>query len=264
MAILEQAIEAFKEQTKREYIAVHTNPCADMTVYQSKLGGVPYLPAGAAYPHSKLHPEQPLELLIQINFAEMPHLEDFPTQGILQIFINPADDRYFGCDSQIKHFAHLTLENQSEYRIIYHEAVGESAPIPEIPCGCLIEQTAQLIFEKKIGYMPYQTGSHEDFDEAFMAVYNQFADEEAFYPEDIEGCELALEKHFMTRAGHKIGGYQDDIWDAKWMRTEVLLLQIASDGCITWGDDGIAHFAISRADLQKRDFSRVKYTWECY
>ena len=271
MDALQRAIEEMKAKTAREYIAVHAEPCTDMTVYQSKFGGVPYLPAGFPYPQSKLHPEQPLRLLAQLNFAEMPHLGDFPEAGILQIYIEPDDDRFFGCDERIAHFENIQLENQSAFRILFHEAPDMSAPvsgdIPDFDGEFLVEQPERLTFEKKTGYMPY-TGSGDDaFHEAFMEIYNQYAENPLAYAEelpDIAGYEYAAEKQFCCRPAHQIGGYQADIWDAKWMHTEVLLLQIASDSCINWGDDGIAHFTMSLADLKQRDFSRVSYTWECY
>lgn len=49
-------------------------------------------------------PDKPLMLLAQINFEEMPSLEDFHDKGILQIYIEPEDDRFFGCDDRIRHF----------------------------------------------------------------------------------------------------------------------------------------------------------------
>ena len=30
-----------------------------------------------------------------------------------------------------------------------------------------------------------------------------------------------------------------------------------------WGDSGVANFFIDSEDLEKRDFSKVFYTWDC-
>lgn len=270
MDILQQAIAAFKAQTARRYVEIHAEPCADLTVYQSKFGGIPYLPEHFPYPHSKLHPEQPLRLLAQINFAEMPHLDDYPEQGILQIYLNPADDQYFGCDKQLAHFEHMQPENQSEYRVIYHETVDMSAPlsndIPAYDGEFLAEQPERITFAEKVGYMPYDSGS-DAFLEAFAEIYNSYAEQPVESKDALlalDGCELALEKTFPNRARHQLGGYRADVWDARWMDTEVLLLQIISDDSMQWGDDGIAHFTMKRDDLRRRDFSRVDYDWECY
>ncbi len=50
-------------------------PSDTLSLRQSKLGGLPYLPRGSEYPHHiKGHP---LVLLLQINFSEMPLLSNF-------------------------------------------------------------------------------------------------------------------------------------------------------------------------------------------
>ncbi len=52
----------------------------------SKLLGRPYLPKGFEYPRD---PDgKPLRLLAQINFADVPPLDDYPDEGILQFFIS--------------------------------------------------------------------------------------------------------------------------------------------------------------------------------
>ena len=59
-------------------------------LWQSHLGGVPYLPLGDEYPYTNRG--YPFALFAQINFAEMPPVPDFPTEGILQIFVDGMDD----------------------------------------------------------------------------------------------------------------------------------------------------------------------------
>ena len=58
----------------------------------SHLGGTPYLPHDASYPMGA--DGQPLWLCAQIDFSKMPPLPDFPTQGLLQIYL--SDWRYDG------------------------------------------------------------------------------------------------------------------------------------------------------------------------
>ena len=86
-----------------------------------------------------------------------------------------------------------------------------------------------------------------------------YSDEDETELENIFCAEDVFSKH----ERHKIGGYQNDVWDAGWNNTDVLLLQIVSRDGIQIGDDGIAHFIITREDLKSRDFSNVKYSWEC-
>ncbi|MDN5490601.1 MAG: DUF1963 domain-containing protein, partial [Acinetobacter sp.] len=33
---------------------------------------------------------------------------------------------------------------------------------------------------------------------------------------------------------------------------------------IMWGDSGVGNFFIHPDDLEKRDFSKVVYNWDCY
>ena len=90
-------------------------PCGNLTLSQSKIGGLPYLPLDAEYPRNPYH--QPLTLLAQINFAEMPPLPDFPTSGILQWFIDLHG--FFNCwglDSK-------NPLNQDGFRVLYYPAV---------------------------------------------------------------------------------------------------------------------------------------------
>ena len=97
----------------------------------------------------------------------------------------------------------------------------------------------------------------------------EFLDEDAydelfeFFQETDDGC--------MT-GGHWMLGYPSFTQEDP--RTEdspfdTLLLQIDSmrdeDGGnpILWGDCGVCNFFIARTDLEKLDFSRVLYNWDC-
>ncbi len=56
------------------------------TPWASRLGGLPYWAADEAYPRNDRG--QMYSFLIQLNFAEMPPLPDFPRHGLLQLFIH--------------------------------------------------------------------------------------------------------------------------------------------------------------------------------
>ncbi len=55
--------------------------------------------------------------LCQINFAEMPALAPFPTDGLMQIFV--ASDEMYGCA--------FPSEGQNGFTIIYHADTGDLA-----------------------------------------------------------------------------------------------------------------------------------------
>lgn len=102
------------------YLPLKPMRAASTTVFDSKLGGVPYFPKGMEYP-SVLEGEfagKPLQLLAQLNFAELPHLEGFPEKGILQFFAGCDGDDVYGVDFN-DYFA------QNGFRVIYHENIIE-------------------------------------------------------------------------------------------------------------------------------------------
>ncbi|SUC47705.1 Domain of uncharacterised function (DUF1963) [Providencia stuartii] len=75
---------------------------------------MPYLPLGSDFPVDS--DGIPLKLLAQINFAQMPPLENYPTTGLLQFFIG-GDDLY-GADFD-------DLQTQNGFRVIYWDSVIE-------------------------------------------------------------------------------------------------------------------------------------------
>ncbi len=60
-------------------------------VTDSHLGGVPYVPRDGRIPTDEEGNQ--LWLCAQINFAQMPHMDNFPESGLLQIFL---EDWHFG------------------------------------------------------------------------------------------------------------------------------------------------------------------------
>jgi uncharacterized protein YwqG len=82
------------EATIKPYIEIQTQNNDDVNWWQSKFGGLPYLPKGFEYP--KTPDGKYLFLLAQLNFYEIPPLDGFPDRGILQFYI--ADDDFYGLD----------------------------------------------------------------------------------------------------------------------------------------------------------------------
>lgn len=80
------------EATIKPYIEIQTQNNDEVNWWQSKFGGFPYLPKGFEYP--KTCDGKYLFLLAQLNFSEIPPLDGFPEEGILQFYI--ADDDLYG------------------------------------------------------------------------------------------------------------------------------------------------------------------------
>ncbi|OFD42250.1 hypothetical protein BWGOE2_25200 [Bacillus mycoides] len=82
------------EESVKPYIKV-SGTQAETTLFESKFGGYPYLPINQEHP--KDLNGQPMMLLAQLNFEEMPHIEYMPQNGMLQFFVS-ANDELFGAD----------------------------------------------------------------------------------------------------------------------------------------------------------------------
>ncbi len=245
----------------------------------SKFGGYPYWKEENEYPVSK-ESGRKLVLLAQINFAELPHLEDFPEKGILQFFIN-TDDLY-GCD-----FGNI---EQNDWRVVFHEDINNaltekeladmgvktSSDIKADDCYFPFDTEFSLSFEKKKQFINMHCEGR--FEKAVREIARELklaVPEETLTAYDIFDEDVLDSFDKKCNAEHRIGGYpfftqfdprkEDDNYD-------VLLLQIDSQTAtkedkkddILWGDVGIANFFISKENLKKRDFSKVLYNWDCY
>lgn len=232
----------------------------ETSLWSSKIGGNPYLPAGFDYPMDEAG--QPMLLLAQINFSELPALEDFPSSGILQFYLT-ADDDLFGLD-----FDDQT--SQRNFRVIFHEPVHAEADRLTTDFGFLeavnrecfpVEGEYALQFRPHTDYLP-----HSNY--AFEAAFGQ--DSHAFFNSFGENRDSVGEffyEHFSTE-DFKVGGYpfftqHDPRFGTRYREFDVLLLQIISEEDIMWGDVGVGNFFIRRNDLLKKDFSNVLYNWDC-
>ena len=228
-------------------------------IWQSKVGGNPYLPLNADYPCNANG--EPLTLLAQVNFAEMPPLPDFPSSGLLQFFIDGTD---YSCGMD---FEYQSMEN---YRVVYH---------PEVT-----HDLTQLCSD----FAPFQAALLEDalpmngeyrvvFQDAVQQpiIYGDFRNELANQREQLSGKAAHILAEKYSGEGHRIGGYpfftQDDPrgYLPHLQQHTILLLQLDSDlgngdaDKVLWGDCGVGNFFITPEDLQQRDFSRVLFTWDC-
>lgn len=258
------------------------------TVFDSKLGGVPYFPKSMKYPTGREGEFKglPLRFLAQLNFGSMPKLPGFPSGGILQFFAGCSGDDVYGMDFDDGF-------NQNSFRVIYHEN--------------LITDTAMLFSEKDMPDLgmdddPYPfkgefllTAEKAEpmaivetdfrFDKAVAAAYNELFGGEIIGMWDKDGKGLRqvdepLYDAVFSRYSSKtrMGGYpfftQEDPrgYNEEYGKCTILLFQSDSenggekdnwDDMICWGDLGVANFFISPEDLAKRDFSRVLYNWDC-
>jgi uncharacterized protein YwqG len=78
----------------------------------TKFGGKPYIPKGFSYPCIK---GEPMALICQLNFAEIPHLEGYPESGLLQIYLEIDETSMFESESY-KIFYHTDISGKNCYK----------------------------------------------------------------------------------------------------------------------------------------------------
>lgn len=228
--------------------------------WQSKIGGHPYLPAGFNYP-ADMH-NKPMRLLAQINFAEMPPLEDFPASGILQFFI-AADDDLYG----------LNFEDQTSqkgFRVLFHDTI-EWDPLRIMTDFSFLNDSEESLTpvsgEYAIRFEPgeeYVSGDIVEFEPAmgknYWSFFEQFGDESDEVAEAFQDL--------ISSNSTKLGGYPfftqaDPRESENYARFDTVLFQSTSEENIMWGDVGVGNWFINREDLRRRDFSNILYNWDC-
>lgn len=260
------------------------------TVFDSKLGGVPYFPKNMKYPTVREGEfcGKPLFFLAQLNFGELPNIPGFPTEGILQFFTGCTEDTVIGMDFD-------NGFNQNGFRVIYHEnvitdksALYSEKDMPDFGEGddyFPFKGEFKLLAERAepMGIPP----TDFRFDKVVVAAYNELFDGDVigmwgrkFNGKSLNDVDKPLCDAIYSRdgAGTRMGGYpvftQEDPrgYNEEYSKCTVMLFQSDSesggekdnwDDMICWGDLGVANFFISPENLARRDFSHVLYNWDC-
>lgn len=250
-------------------------PCAKITlsaepcgIFDSKVGGLPYLPEGAKPPVDAKGDR--LRLLAQINCEDIAELPDFPHAGMLQFFIMNDDDLY-GCPLEVP-------SPQENWRVVYYSTVNRSvdpsavaalyAGMPE-PELTPIDSECKMTF--RLSEEGISTGDYR-YEKLFMRRWREaFPDDEAedFFDLDTELYGVIFDDS--PSLDHKMGGYpyftQTDPRDEDAAQYDTLLFQLDTDQRegigVMWGDAGIGNFFINREALKRLDFSDVLYNWNC-
>lgn len=230
------------------------------TIWQSKVGGNPYLPRNMAYPTLK---GEPLRLLAQINFDDVPHLPNLPQTGLLQFFI----DAQLGDYCQVIYHEKLITDSEQlqqdfptfddEDFIFLNEGKNEF--------GMTFELAEQLI-----------TVGDKNFSKEIFGVDDFWEDEERFFDKHLKADSMIdFDKLdiFGNQSRHQILGYpfftQEDprpYPENAEFKDAILLFQLDSDDYdfgMMWGDSGVGNFFINEKDLKNKDFSNVLFHWDC-
>ncbi|PZF74766.1 YwqG family protein [Taibaiella soli] len=237
------------EKRKLDTIKIKATPLANgekLAITQSKFLGQPYLPVGMDYP--KGTDGKPLIMLAQINFAEAPALENYPAEGILQLFVHPTK-----------------WDEMKDYKVLFHEAVTDNFQTnfgflkPNLFDESPIECEHKLEFRKETEY-----GSVCDF--RFDVTFGGKSYDD--YQETLPQAEMEELENLFYITGHKIGGYasftqEDPRSNDDKSKDDVLLLQVDSDRKIMFGDSGVANVFINIEDLKNKRFDKAYFNWDC-
>jgi uncharacterized protein YwqG len=255
--------QAALDASRRPAAWISLQAMADDDVAVSKVGGRPYWESGRAFPLGR--DGRPLFLLAQINFGELPPLEGYPRQGLLQFFI--ADNDLYGADFD-RGAEPATPGEQVDFRLVYWPEVvaerGLDATVPARSDRLPHDPTAPRRMHFALGDEPLSITDHR-FDALFGG--NAFAAVEAYAAQhgiNADALFEALARRF-DGSGHKLGGYPHFTQaDPRGDGRLELLFQLDSDDAMMWGDVGVGGFFIAPDALARGDFSQVLYNWDCH
>ena len=258
-------INEFKEKTLMKSLRLIAKRGA-VSLTDSKFGGIPYFPKNLKYPCNQHG--TPLRLLAQLNFNELPKLDDFPHKGILQFYISEGE--LLGLD-----FDNPPDQN-TNFSVVYHEDIlsGEEVESrsPELSNnetpGALFPFSGEFVITAEFESC-FMTSSDYRFENTFMEIYKKQVASSANTPYELEDEIFDDIWNEFRQEGHRIGGYpifcQEDPrgYGSDYEMHTTVLFQMDSDGDIMWGDSGTANFLITVDALKKLDFSDVLYNWDC-
>ena len=251
-------------------------------LFQSKFGGVPYLPKDMEVPKNKENEQ--FTLLAQINIEELPKNNIYPMEeGMLQFWILNDDVLGLDYDTHLGNGFKVVYYKEIDKSVTEEEVLEKYKPYKDEDSYFPIEGEFSLNFKLTDGYFSDSNDDlreivdremkkfHIENKEKYKEILKVYNDKEYLSYWDIWDI-LEEDKEIggkLFEAGHKIGGFpnftQSDI--RKIGDYEILLLQIDSEGTekneIMWGDCGIANFFIREKDLKELNFDKVIYNWDC-
>lgn len=229
----------------------NTKPCVKITltdtkpsVFESKIGGLGYIPHDKGFPTDSNGNQ--LRLLAQIECDKI-QLDGFMKTGLLQFWI--LNDDMWGLEED-------NQTNQDGFRVIYYPEIDKTVTTNEIKSKFIKnEYNGEEYFPvlRECG-MSFEKSEDKEFD------YNTDGEE--------------ILEDYDSLSGHKVGGYpyfiqydpRPDMENGD--NYDFLLFQLDTDFLcheviVMWADSGVGNFFINSEKLKKQDFSNVLYNWDC-
>lgn len=273
--MIKKVIEKVSEENKKECINIKTRIDENLTIFDSKFGGIPYLPKDFEVPCDSSNHEQ-FALLAQINCAELPENNLYPKVGILQFWIGRDDLMGLEDDYKVVYFENIDNTITKEEVLTKYKPLDPNNYDQYTPFDPTNAEFG-LTFEKGISTITVADYRFEDI--IINAIHELYPDEEVskLYSDLGEDVHEYL---YTSVKGlkHAIGGYPNFTqYDPRGYNSEegeqspydIMLLQVESewkkdnDVEIIWGDCGVGNFFISEENLKNRNFEDVLYNWDC-
>ena len=269
-----QILDEIKRRTSTTAYQLEFDTESAPTIFDSKVGGLPYWDPAKTYPTDSN--EKKMYLLAQINFDQDKAESPLPQSGMLQFFI--GGEEMYGLDLD-----HPT--EQKDWRIVYHEKVDASVTAETVEAMGIPsnngddEEVDSPVFRSCVFRLVKKEtwltpDNWERFDELTLEVAEDlFGETEAESANEVFGEDqyaLLEEEYFYSENSQLLGHpffTQEDVRE-EGSRYNTLLFQLDSETVdkekITmWGDCGVGNFFINAEDLQRLDFSNVLYNWDC-
>lgn len=269
----QQILDEIKRRTSTTAYQLEFDSESTPTIFDSKVGGLPYWDPAKTYPTDSNGKK--MFLLAQINFDQDKAESPLPQGGMLQFFVGGED--MYGLD-----FDHPTA--QKDWRIVYHEKIdtrvtAEAVEAMGIPVSLDNEEVDSPVFRSCVFRLVKKEtwltpDNWERFDEQTLEVAKDlFGETNAESADEVFGEEqyaLVQDEDFNFENSHLLGHpyfTQADIRERGW-RYDTLLFQLDTECCeekdiVMWGDCGVGNFFINAEDLKRLDFSNVLYNWDC-
>lgn len=278
-------LQELQKRTRQDSIKIQIEENRKPTLFESKIGGIPYWDKEREYP--KASDGSKLMLLAQMNLNELPENQMLPRTGILQFFI--LCDRNYGMSIQESGYPNNT------YQVVYHEKIDESITEEDV-LSIGIKTTRDLEKENKsvnqqdsncfpvwgeyaVSFKmekAYMNDCDVRCDELLHKIAEEFGIELdsrlEFYQMFDEYDKKYADIHESTY-GHRMFGYPHfRQWDPRGVEAadyyDTLLFQLDSDYWknqwrILWGDAGVGAFFINSKKFEALDFGDVLYSWDC-
>ncbi len=250
-----EALIEFYRSLARPALLLRPDVEMDVKSAAARLGGPAWFADGEAWPRG---PDgEMLEFVAQFDLARLPPLEGFPARGVARFFVGRGD--IWG--------ANFDAPDRSNVRVLWHDgpqSAGRHEDPP--PWGADENSPFESVSVRSNGLALRPEPAH-DLPDFYSWQLQQRLEQDSELTGETENTlfDIAEEHEF----AHRIGGHPsftqyDFRQPGKYDDLDVLLLGLSSDSSIMWGDVGEAGFYIRREDLDRRDFSRVAFYWDCH